>query len=173
MMQWGGASKSGLRARTLRDTDYIVTEKQAKQRRMQKLRNKTCTSSLPVLPANVSKGGDDNMLSYLDNVGLTEERIMEELPTFEVGMTDKTIPVSEKRVRQQRMKDKKARDMQHRRMVAAEQQQMHQERSPLKGATIKPPNGLDEPQPDIHGMINMMEEEVRMVDLQSQRRTAR
>ncbi|GMH71068.1 hypothetical protein TrRE_jg7503 [Triparma retinervis] len=97
LKQWGGASKSGLRAKTLRDTDYIVTDKQY-HKQQQMLRAPTNASSLPSLP-NPSKYGpsDDDMLSYLDNSSLTEEQIEMQLPHFEVGMTDKTIPVSEKR----------------------------------------------------------------------------
>lgn len=85
-------------SRTLRDTDYVVTEKQYQKQQQHMLRAPANTSSLPSLP-NPSKYGrsDDDMLSYLDNSSLTEEQIRMQLPQFEVGMTDKTIPVSEKR----------------------------------------------------------------------------
>ncbi len=94
-----GISKNGLHAKKLRDTDYIKTEKQMKQMRRQQQQQQQQqssmmdNSSLPQLPPS---GG------YLDEASLTSEQLAMQLPRFEVGMTDRTIPESEKKARVER-----------------------------------------------------------------------
>ena len=99
------------------------------------------SSSLPALhhggnthsPNRNQQPTKDDILSYLDDDSLTQESIAMQLPRFEVGMTDKTIPLSEK----------KRREMQARKKQQIVQQHM-----------ADSPNGVK----SVNDMIAMMEE---------------
>jgi len=79
-----GSSKNGIRARDLRDTDYIQTTKQKqKQQRLPRINN------------GVEQTDDDGM-GYLDSVSLNNMG-GNVVPTFPVGLTDNTLSPMEKR----------------------------------------------------------------------------
>ena len=57
-------------------------------------------------PKNSAPAASDDILSYLDDDSLTSAQIAMQLPRFEVGMTDKTIPTSEKKRWEQQARKK-------------------------------------------------------------------